>query len=363
MAVVVLAGSLVAGQASAEDTSATEAATGSKLERTPLRDGTGLYPRAIRLEHNGEANGRIVAGVVGFVGQGDGIGAIYESVDDGGSFAEVGQVADPDASGGQGLCCATLYELPQQVGDMPAGTLLWAASVGADEAGRRMALRVWRSDDLGRNWSHLSDCAVAGNESGLWEPELSVASDGALVCHYADETDPGHSQKLMHARSTDGITWTDHSPTVASGLASDRPGMPVVRKLPDGGYFMSFEICAPGGQFACVAHYRTSADGWDWGDPAHLGFRPETADGKYFKHAPTITWAADPDSPNGATVFLIGQIFYNADGSVAPENGSAVLRNAAGGEGPWALSASPVTVTAPHNDFCPNYSTTLLPSV
>ncbi|MEK8169340.1 hypothetical protein NKH77_04660 [Streptomyces sp. M19] len=40
-----------------------------------------------------------------------------------------------------------------------------------------------------------------------------------------------------------------------------------MRKLPSGTYFMSYEICAAAGQYVCVVHYRTSADGWDWGDP------------------------------------------------------------------------------------------------
>jgi len=110
-----------------------------------LRNDTGLYPRAVRLEYNGAANGRILASVVTFVSNADGIGAIYESTNGGASFAQVGTVADPLAADGKGLCCATLYELPRQVGSMPAGTLLWAASVGADA--RPMALRIWRSHD------------------------------------------------------------------------------------------------------------------------------------------------------------------------------------------------------------------------
>ncbi|MFF5671720.1 hypothetical protein ACFY8S_16565 [Streptomyces hygroscopicus] len=56
---------------------------------TLLRDGTGLYPRAVRLQHNGAANGRVLASVVTFRGS-DGIGAIYESTDDGATFRQVG---------------------------------------------------------------------------------------------------------------------------------------------------------------------------------------------------------------------------------------------------------------------------------
>ncbi|HEY6738214.1 MAG TPA: sialidase family protein, partial [Actinopolymorphaceae bacterium] len=279
-----------------------------------LRDGTGLYPRVIRLEHNGAANGRVLAGVVSFVGEADGIGAIYESTDDGATFTHVGTVADPEAARGQGLCCATLFELPRQIGTMPAGTLLWAASVGASD--RPMSLRIWKSQDLGRTWSYLSACATAPNTGGLWEPEFSVAGDGHLVCHYADETDPTHSQKLMRVRSSDGTTWVDRVPTVASPTFGHRPGMPVVRALPNGEYVMTYEVCGLGGQYDCVVHIRRSPDGWSWGTSSWIGSRPETVDGKYFTHTPTIAWGPSASNGNGR-LMLIGQILQNRDGSVA----------------------------------------------
>ncbi|WP_344288567.1 sialidase family protein [Streptomyces synnematoformans] len=327
---------------------------------TKLRDGTGLYPRALRLEHSGAANGRVLASVVTFEGN-NGLGAIYESTDDGGSFTQVGTVADPDAAGGQGLCCATLYELPRQVGGLRAGTLLWAASVGQDEADRRMALRVFTSTDTGRSWSYLSTIATAPNDKGLWEPEFSIDASGALVAHYSDETDPAHSQKLVAARTTDGVDWTGHHDTVASTLASDRPGMAVVRKLPNGTFFMSYEICAAAGQYVCVVHYRTSADGWNWGDPAHLGFRPETADGKYFKHAPNLAWGPEPGNPDGR-LYLVGQVLHNADDSRAAGSGRTVWTNSDNGNGAWQEIAAPVAVESQTVDYCPNYSSALLPS-
>lgn len=357
--------SFQAHPAGAETDTGAEAGVGVGVESsaatgTLLRDGTGLYPRAVRLAHNGDANGRVLASVVSFRGS-DGIGPVYESTDDGGTFRQVGEVADPEAAGGQGLCCATLYELPRQVGDMPAGTLLWSASIGQDEPGRRMALRVFRSNDVGRTWSYASTIATAPNEKGLWEPEFSIDASGALVAHYSDETDAGHSQKLVAARTTDGVNWTGHHDTVASNLASDRPGMAVIRQLPDGGYFMSFEICAAAGQFQCVVHYRTSPDGWDWGDPAYLGIRPETADGKYFKHAPNLAWAPEPGNPRGK-LLLIGQALFNADGSRAAGTGRTVWTNSDGGAGPWREIPAPVAVETTEIDYCPNYSSALLPS-
>ncbi|OKJ74762.1 RICIN domain-containing protein [Streptomyces sp. CB02460] len=328
---------------------------------TPLGSGTGLYPRAIRLEHSGAANGRVLASVVSFNGN-NGIGAIHESTDGGATFRQVGSVADPESSGGQGLCCSTLFELPRQVGSLAPGTLLWAASSGADEQNRRMALRVWRSNDVGRTWSYLSTCASANGTGGLWEPEFSVAADGALVCHYADETDPAHSQKLAAARSYDGVTWQDRRNTVAGSWQPDRPGMPMVRRLPNGTYFMSYEICNPGGQYQCVVHYRTSADGWNWGDPASLGYRPETVDGKYFRAAPTIAWAPAPGGGANGRLLLIGQQLLNRDGTPAADSGRTILANTENGTGPWYEIEAPVKVAAPTATYCPNYSSPLLPS-
>ena len=114
-----------------------------------LTDQVALYPRAIRLAHSGAYNGRILVSVISNDGRA-GIGEIYESTDDGATFSRVGTIADPGAARGQGLCCGTLFEMPRQVGRTAEGTLLWAASVGQNARRRRMALRVWRSTDHGR---------------------------------------------------------------------------------------------------------------------------------------------------------------------------------------------------------------------
>jgi hypothetical protein len=66
-------------------------------------------------------------------------------------FRQIGEISDP--AFGSGLCCGTLYELPQQVGSLQAGTLLWAASVGKKT--ERMATRIYRSNDEGRSWSYI----------------------------------------------------------------------------------------------------------------------------------------------------------------------------------------------------------------
>lgn len=325
-----------------------------------------LYPRAVRLEHSGSYNGRIVAAVVTHSGQRAG-GAIFESADDGASFSPLSTITDPKGTDGKGLCCGTLFEVPQTVGRTPAGTLLWAASTGQNERPRRMAIRVWKSSDHGRTWSYLSSCSQAQNGGGLWEPELSVDAAGRLICYFSDETQqPRYSQVLARTVSLDGgYTWSRKQDVVASPDATHRPGMAVVRKLPYGIYIMSYEICVAGGVRKCGVHFRTSSDGWNWGDPAGLGVRPETTGGDHFEHAPTIAWA--PDGGMYGRLILTGQVLTAKSGSVAAGSGRVVLTNSRRGSGPWTETQAPVAVPIPDDDAttydqCSNYSSALLPS-
>jgi hypothetical protein len=332
------------------------AAPGAAENGTRLMPTVALYPRVIQLAHSGEANGRIIASVVTFSG-GAGHGAIFESTDNGRSFSRIGTVSDPGAT--RGLCCSTLYELPQQVGDLPAGTLIWSASVGQDAgAGRRMTLPVWASADQGRTWRYLSTIATSPNFGGLWEPEFTVAADGRLVMFVSDESQqPAHSQTLVMSTSTDALSWTPLTNVVAAEDPALRPGMPVVRKIPNGDYLMSYEICGPGQD--CRHRIRRSVDGLDWGPADDLGRPIRSKAGTHFRHAPTISWY-DDGTGNGR-LLAVGQMLYNADGSVAEGNGSTIFVTGAAPESKWYQAAAPVRITEPYNNYCPNYSSSLLP--
>jgi hypothetical protein len=319
---------------------------------TPLRTGTGLYPRVIRLAHSGSANGRVIASVVTFSGNA-GIGSVYQSGDAGKTFRQIGSIADSAASGGKGMCCGTLYELPRKVGTNPAGTLLWAAAFGRNiTPNRRMTIRLWRSLDHGRTWTYLSTIAKATTTGGLWEPELTVSADGRLVAFYSDETDSRHSQKIVRVRSSDGRTWNSRTDTVAFTAKAERPGMPVVRRLPNGHYAMSYEAC---GFHKCEIRLRTSTDGWSWGKATTLGTRPSVG-GRYFAHAPTI--APRPDG----SLLLVGQMLVTSGGSAASGNGRTLFVGTKGGAGTWRAVTAPVAVPDARNDYCPNYSSALLPA-
>ena len=324
-----------------------------------LSSGTALYPRVIRLEHNGTANGRLLLSYVTFPGGAYGEGHIFESVDDGLTWSTlpIGIVRDTSA---RGLCCSTLYELPVAAGALPAGTLLWAASVGQDQSGRRMALRVWTSADRGHTWTYLSSCANAPNTGGLWEPEFSVTADGRLVCHYSDETlQPTYSQVIARVESTDGgATWGSPILTVASANPAHRPGMPIVRRAPDGAYVMTYEICGVAGA-NCATYIRGSSDGVSWGDSSSLGNRIVSTAGHYFAHAPVV--AVRPD---GATngLLLVGQLLQDSQERQVAGSGGTLMATTGHGDGQWVELAAPLKVTNVYDNYCPNYSSALLPS-
>jgi hypothetical protein len=326
-----------------------------------------FYARVLRLSHNGDStkNGQIVASVTAS-SKGNLEEDIYAN-SDGSGFTQIGAITDPDFA--DGLCCATLYELPSQIGSLTPGTLLWAGSVGKPTTKKDpMQVKIYQSSDQGLTWSYLSNCATATNvriqRGGLWEPQFTIATDGALVCFYSDETQPGHSQLIHQVRSYDGTRWHDSTFTVAGSNPADRPGMPVVTILPSGTYFMTYEVCGPP---ACAVFYRTSRDGWNWGDPTNLGTEIVTAAGQWFEHAPTNAWAPSATSSNG-TILVVGQMMYDPSeavfsGVVSSGNGITIFTNdSADGSGTWSTMPAPVRVPDAYNNFCPNYSSPLLPS-
>jgi hypothetical protein len=330
------------------------------------------YPRLVRLTHGpATSNGWIIASTTG---------KLFMSKDDGKSFTFLGDA--PVQAGSRLRCCETLYELPQAVGSLPAGTLLYSATYTSDlnmslqqpvpsaqprtprEEGEP-AIEVYASSDQGAYWTYHSTPVKGRGEKGtggLWEPQFTVARDGALVMFWSDETYICCSQKLSKIRTSDGVTWKDSSDVVATTVEADRPGMSIVNRLPTGVYFMSYEICGdPATGPKCAAYYRISRDGWNYGPASNPGKRIETGDGRYFEHAPASTWSPSPLSPNGA-ILVVGQVLHNKDNSVASQNGRVLFVNALlDGSGPWSTVEAPVEVPNSYDDPCPNYSSALLP--
>jgi hypothetical protein len=359
------------GSSGAAPATTTAAASPALARGTLLQTGWSAYPRLVRLAHQSEParNRRIVASVTESVG-GNGRAGFHASDDDGASFVRIGTLLD-DAFA-SGLCCGTLFEMPQSVGAIPAGALLYAASVGADVPGTRMQQPIFVSEDGGVSFRRLAGatCGAASIArsgalgAGVWEPEFLIAGDGSLACIYSDESEPGHSQVLKLTRTADGIAWSQARVIVAGPASSDRPGMAVVRKLPSGRYAMSFESCSLA-HLDCSVRLKLSDDGLDWGPLGTLGARPQTAQGQYLRHAPTLAWAGSADAPNG-TLALIGQIVAAGNDAVdVASNGRVLFVNTSSdGSGDWSAVAAPIGLpSAPLvSNPCQNYSTPLLPS-
>ncbi|MEC3976517.1 sialidase family protein [Amycolatopsis sp. H20-H5] len=332
-------------------------APASAAERQQLVPGYGSYARLLRLEYTPGYRGRIVAALTSEDASGK-FTPVMESTDEGASFQKIGEVRDPD--GALGECCGTLFELPQRVGRLRAGTLLWAASYRQDAgAARRIGIKVWASKDGGRTWSFLAEPAQSHNHDGVWEPEFNIDNGGTLWLSYADESQaPKYAQVINRVASTDGASWGTKQLMLAIPPDRVRPGMPNIRKLPDGRSYFAYEICNFGDRY-CDPYFKISPDGANWGNPADPGTRVVTATGNYFQHAQTVTLF--PGGPNGVRLMMVGQIYTNADGVAQPGNGQTLLANDNLGSGNWYELPAPVRINGIYNNFCPNYSSTLLP--
>ncbi|MBY9080729.1 RICIN domain-containing protein [Paenibacillus sp. HN-1] len=214
---------------------------------TSVRYGT-LYPHAIQLKHqsNPSDNGKMYATfekytVAPFTFP------VFESVDNGKSWTRLPDVTDQ--VNGWGLKQEPhLFELPESVGDMPAGTLLMIGnSEPVDDS--QTKIDIYKSNDLGRTWTFASSvasggAATMGTSSAIWEPYLIYANN-KLICFYSDERGMASGgQKIVAQSSTDGVNWSAPFDVVnfSSTNVSYRPGMPVVAQMANGQYIMVYEF-------------------------------------------------------------------------------------------------------------------------
>ena len=307
-----------------------------------------LYPRVIELHHAGEENGILLSVFEYYPNVEPPYVPIYKSTDGGLNWEPFSRV--DDTKNGWGLRFQpVIYELPQDCGDLPAGTLLFSANSIPIEAFTKRdelapdfiatELQLYFSRDHGETWEYRSSFAYGGVPveynwdclGPVWEPFIYINSYGDLTIAYSDEkphADRSLNQCLAVISSPDGgQTWNEPHLVVAIPDGTRRPGMAIVTKLPNGQYFMCYEIVNDEDN---GIHYKISDDGMDYGDPASKGIRAETVDGKFVGSMPFCTWTKN-GGPNG-TIILSGK---RDSGPVGMREPGPFMVNYNLGVGPW----------------------------
>ena len=269
-----------------------------------------LYPRAITLQ-----NGDLLASFEQYT-TGRPVLPIFRSTDRGRTWTQISSVQD--TINGWGLRYQPqLFQLTAALGSYPSGTILAAGNSIPDDLSQTK-LDVYASLDGGLTWRFASSIARGGAaypDNGLtpvWEP-FFVQAGNRLIAYYSDQRDPAHGQKMVHQTSTDLVGWGPVVDDVANLQYSDRPGMPIVTKLPDGRYLMTYENGgAPEGNFA--VYYKFSTDPERWGDKPAQVLR--TTDGIVPTSSPFVTWipAGGPQGTIVVSANSSSDLFLNTAG-------------------------------------------------
>ncbi|KRF42904.1 RICIN domain-containing protein [Paenibacillus sp. Soil787] len=271
-----------------------------------------LYGRSLRLEHSGSANGTMLATFEQYV-NGTPSFPIFRSTDAGKTWTQISSVTDK--VNGWGMRWEPfLYELPQAIGNMPAGTILCAGmSIPSDLSVTKLDL--YKSTDHGITWSFVSSIATGGEaistngHTPIWEPFLLVANN-KLIAYYSDQRDPNYGQKIVHQTSTDGVNWGSVVNDVIQPPYANRPGMPVVARMGNGNYIMTYEYGgAPEANFA--VYYKITSDPENFG--AATGTVLRATDGTVPTSSPYVVWlpTGGPNGTLAVSAYSDGSLFLN----------------------------------------------------
>ena len=296
-----------------------------------------LYPRVVELHHAGELNGLLLATFDHSTVREPPVTPVWCSRDHGITWEPYSQVED--TQNGFGIRFQPVFmELPQQCGDLPAGTLVFSGnSVPLDFTSTELSFYISR--DHGKTWEFRSSVVKGGppieqNFDALgpvWEPFIYLNKDGDLTIAFTDErphTDPRFNQTLGVVVSKDGgKTWSDVKYCVTVPDRGLRPGMPIVARMGNGRYIMVYEIV---GYPCCDIYCKLSDDGVNWGDPLLQGTRVETADGLFLGSMPYVIWI--PQGGENGTVIVTAKREGEHIGMRDPGYYHVNYNN---GEGPW----------------------------
>lgn len=179
--------------------------------------------------------------------------------------------------------CPQIYILPEDLGDLAAGTIICAGnnvlideyapkvSDGGDGGLYKTELDLYYSTDDGRTWDYLSNIDYGGvNRMGydpVWEP-FFLFYENQLICYYSDEKvyDYTNNQQLVHKITTDGVNWSEAVVDVKMNWTNARPGMPIVSQLENGKWIYTYEGVGTSTVTGLDSYYKISDNPLDWGD-------------------------------------------------------------------------------------------------
>ncbi len=230
---------------------------------------------------------------------------IYRSVTGGKSWYKYSTVTDSLNEGYVAEWMPHLFELPADIGEYKAGTVILAGTSKSEkDTFTTSTITLHASKDGGKTFETVCNVDIGGDiENGVWEPYLIYEEErGRLYCFYSDDGDSDHSQRLVYKYSTDLINWhgvddkigVDVEPkeAVACSDFDFRPGMASIADMGEGGYLMTFELGAPAG--SGINDYQVFCKKTDdldnWGDPADYGYAVKTASDS-IGSAPWCAWS------------------------------------------------------------------------
>lgn len=310
------------------------------------------YGRIVCLKNSGSSNGTLLATCDQHVWvDNEQVWPIYRSTNDGESWTHIADVKD-ETFGTNRKAQPMLYELPQAVGDLPAGTVLLAGNLVPDDQSSSRIV-IYSSTDHGTSWSYLSTVDVGGpfdydnsassTTTTIWEPFLYMDDYGHLICAFSDERqkDNGVLQALSLRYTSDGLTWSEESNIVAITNQNDRPGMVTVSQLPNGKYIATYEVVNKPSytQNSSPVYCKFSEDGLNWNE-SDLGTLLVTEDGQSLGSSPYVKWV-DAGGPNGMVV-VGAKWVVNSNGDIQ-EGGQNFFVNYNLGEGTWERYPNAIT--------------------
>lgn len=310
------------------------------------------YTRVVCLKHSGSYNGTLLSTFDqhSWV-NGQQVWPIYKSTDDGTTWTHVTDVRD-STFGTDRKAEPMIYELPQAVGNMSAGTLLLAGNLVPDDQSSTRIV-VYESTDHGSTWTYLStvdtggpavyDRSTTSTTTAVWEPFLYLDSQGRLVCAFSDERQKadGVLQALAFRYTSDGTIWSSLQNMVAVDNDNDRPGMVTVSKLPNGEYIAAYEVVNKPSynQNSSVVYYKFSSDGDTW-NPGDIGTYLTATDGGHLGSSPYVKWV-NAGGPNG--MIIIGSKWTVDSSGDIEAGGQSFFVNYNLGQGPWERLPQPLT--------------------